>query len=163
MVSLYVPTVHPRIAERREEGPPLVVDSLPTGGWLASLNGRVGLGITVAVGSMWAAYAFTMLALVSLPSALQSGSLIVIISWIAQTFLQLVLLPIIIVGQNVLGAASDKRAQSTFEDTEALLHINEQLQAHMQAQDAAIVAIMDHLGLPTPGEQGDSGDGLAKV
>lgn len=125
----------------------------PTGGPLARVNARFGLGITVAVGSMWAAYLFTLLALISLPSAVRSGSLIILISWIAQTFLQLVLLPIIIVGQNVQAAASDKRAQSTFEDTEALLHINQQIQAHLQAQDQAILALMDQLGLPVPQEK----------
>lgn len=43
----------------------------------------------------------------------------VIIAWIAQTFLQLVLLPIIIVGPNVQ-AAADKRAEQTYKDAEAL-------------------------------------------
>jgi hypothetical protein len=56
-----------------------------------------------------------VLALISLPSAIKTGSSIVIISWIAQTFLQLVLLPIIIVGQNVQAAASDARAESDHE------------------------------------------------
>ena len=58
---------------------------------------------------------------ISLPAAIQSGSAIVIIGWIAQTFLQLVLLPIIIVGQNVQAAASDARAQS---DHDTLLAIH---------------------------------------
>ena len=38
---------------------------------------------------MICAYLFTILALISLPSALKSGQLIVSIAWIAQTFLQL--------------------------------------------------------------------------
>ena len=150
MSSLYVPVVHPRIAERRVAGPPKIADSIPTKGRFDRLNARFGLAVTVAIGSMWAAYLFTLLALISLPSALTSGSLLIIISWIAQTFLQLVLLPIIIVGQNVQGAAADGRAQATFDDTEALLHINQQLQAHMQAQDEAIIAIVAHLGITLP-------------
>jgi hypothetical protein len=147
---LFVPEVHPRIAARQLEGPPLIADTAVVGGPVARVNARFGLGITIAVGSMWAAYLFTSLALISLPSAIRSRDLIVIISWIAQTFLQLVLLPIIMVGQNVQGAASDRRAQSTFDDTEALLHINQQLQAHMHAQDAAIVAILEALGVSAP-------------
>jgi ATP-dependent Clp protease ATP-binding subunit ClpA len=61
------------------------------------------------------------------------------------------------VGQNAQGAASDKRAQATYDDTEALLHINEQIQAHIAAQDAAIVAILDRFDIPHPtvGETGD--------
>ncbi len=76
------------------------------------INARIAVGITKLVGSMWCAYAFAMLALISLPAAISSHDPLVIVSWIAQTFLQLVLLPIIIVGQNVLAAASDARAES---------------------------------------------------
>ena len=70
---------------------------------------------------MWCAYVFALVALISLPSALRSGNPIIIVSWIAQTFLQLVLLPIIIVGQNVQAAASDARAES---DHETLISIH---------------------------------------
>jgi len=76
------------------------------------LNTRVAVRITNTVGSMWCAYAFALLALVSLPSALRSHDAIIIVAWIAQTFLQLVLLPIIIVGQNVQAASSDARAEA---------------------------------------------------
>ena len=79
---------------------------------MGRINTRLAVGITKIVGSMWCAYAFALLALVSLPAALKSGSAIIIVAWIAQTFLQLVLLPIIIVGQNVQAAASDARAES---------------------------------------------------
>jgi len=84
-------------------------------------NTRVAVKITGVVGSMWCAYAFALLALISLPSALRSGNSIIIVGWIAQTFLQLVLLPIIIVGQNVQAAASDARALS---DHDTLLAIH---------------------------------------
>jgi len=87
---------------------------------------------------MICAYAFTTLALVSLPSALKSGSLIIIIAWIAQTFLQLVLLPIIIVGQNVQAAAADKRAEQTYLDAEAVLHEAQEIQKHLLAQDKVL-------------------------
>jgi hypothetical protein len=85
------------------------------------INTRVALGITKRVGSMWCAYLFALLALISLPAAISSHDPIVIVAWIAQTFLQLVLLPIIIVGQNVQAAASDARAES---DHETLLSIH---------------------------------------
>jgi hypothetical protein len=85
------------------------------------LNTRVAVRITKSVGSMWCAYLFALLALISLPSAIASGNSIIIIGWIAQTFLQLVLLPIIIVGQNVQAAASDARAESDH-DTLIAIH-----------------------------------------
>ncbi|MCC7448716.1 MAG: hypothetical protein IT324_14955 [Anaerolineae bacterium] len=88
---------------------------------IGRLNTRVAVMITKTVGSMWCAYAFALLALVSLPAAINSHDPIIIVAWIAQTFLQLVLLPIIIVGQNVQAAASDARAES---DHETLIAIH---------------------------------------
>lgn len=88
---------------------------------IGRFNTWVAVKITKSVGSMWCAYVFALIALISLPSAIQSGNSIIIIGWIAQTFLQLVLLPIIIVGQNVLAAASDARAES---DHETLISIH---------------------------------------
>src|SRR5487761_740773 len=88
---------------------------------IGRFNAILALKITKAVGSMWSAYAFALLALISFPAAIKSGQPIIIVAWIAQTFLQLVLLPIIIVGQNVEAAASDARAQS---DHDTLLSIH---------------------------------------
>jgi len=88
---------------------------------IGRFNTRVAVNITKVVGSMWCAYVFALLALISLPAALMSGSPIIIVAWVAQTFLQLVLLPIIIVGQNVQAAASDARAQS---DHDTLISIH---------------------------------------
>jgi uncharacterized membrane protein len=79
---------------------------------MGRINARLAVNITKMVGSMWCAYIFALLALISLPAAIRSHDPIIIIAWIAQTFLQLVLLPIIIVGQNVQAAASDARAES---------------------------------------------------
>jgi len=61
-----------------------------------------------------------------------------------------VLLPIIIVGQNVQAAASDKRAEETYKDAEAVLHEAMQIQEHLAAQDAALERILQHLGIPMP-------------
>lgn len=69
--------------------------------------------ITTGVGTMWAGYVFAALALVSLPAALHSGDPLVIVAWVAQTFLQLVLLPIIMVGQNLQAAATEQKIDET--------------------------------------------------
>ncbi len=82
------------------------------GSRMGRINTRLAVGITRVVGSMWCAYAFALLALISLPAAIRSHNAIILVGWIAQTFLQLVLLPIIIVGQNVQAAVSDARAES---------------------------------------------------
>src|SRR5450631_1793478 len=114
---------HPHVSQRKESGPPNVAEaaiSMHGPGPIGRFNANVGLKITMIVGTMWTAYIFTLLTLVSAPAAFHSGDRIIIVSWIAQTFLQLVLLPIIIVGQNTLAAASDARAEI---DHETLLAI----------------------------------------
>jgi uncharacterized membrane protein len=77
-------------------------------------NSAVGLKITVLVGTMWCAYVFALIALISLPDNIHSKQLLIL--WISSSFLQLVLLPIIIVGQNIQARAADARAAKTFED-----------------------------------------------
>jgi hypothetical protein len=84
-------------------------------------NAKVALLITRSVGTMACAYVFAAIALISLPAAINSGQVIVIVAWIAQTFLQLVLLSIIMVGQTVQSATSDARAAKEFADTETIL------------------------------------------
>ena len=107
-------------------------------------NARFGLKITLIVGTMWAAYLFTILALFALPSALQQGTYFVVV-WLSSSFLQLVLLPIIIVGQNIQAAAADKRAEDTYKDAEAVLKESEEIQKHLLAQDQVISDILTRL------------------
>jgi hypothetical protein len=136
---------HPRIATRKETGPPKVADAArpaEDASPMTRFNAALAVKITTAVGTMWCAYAFAALALVSLPSAIKSGNAVTLVSWISQTFLQLVLLSIIIVGQNVLAAASDKRAEATYEDADAVLHTAVAIQNHLEAQDAEIEKIL---------------------
>lgn len=80
---------------------------------IANFNKKLGARITSMVSTMWCAYIFAAIALVSLPGALKSGSTVVIVSWIAQTFLQLVLLSIIMVGQNVQSASVEQKINET--------------------------------------------------
>ena len=75
--------------------------------WLNSL----GLKITAMVSTMYCAIIFAAIALISLPSVIQSHSLLVSVAWLAQTFLQLVLLSIIMVGQNVQSEKSEARME----------------------------------------------------
>ena len=107
-------------------------------------NARFGLKVTLVVGTMWAAYVFSLLALLALPSAISQGTYYIIV-WLSSSFLQLVLLPIIIVGQNIQAAAADKRAEDTFKDAEAVLKEAEEIQKHLIAQDQVISAIVERL------------------
>jgi hypothetical protein len=139
---------HPRIEERKTQPPPKVRDQLQKGNGLGSrINAKVGLGITLVVGTMWCAYLFAVIAFLSLPSAIKSGNLVVIVAWISSNFLQLVLLPIIIVGQNIQSSAADARAEATYKDADAVLHEALQIQRHLQAQDEEISRILAGLTL----------------
>ena len=90
-------------------------------------NDWLAVRITNIVGTMWCAYAFAVLALISLPEAIRGGTA-TLIAWIAQTFLQLVLLSIIMVGQNVASKKSDRQLEQTYRDAEALLKISDEIQ-----------------------------------
>ncbi len=143
MSNIFTPVLHPRIELRKRERPVKVADMMPKGDTpITRFNKWLAVKVTTVVGTMWCAYAFAALAFVSLPAAIASGNPVVLVSWVSQTFLQLVLLSIIIVGQNVLAAAADKRAEATYEDADAVLHTALQIQAHLAAQDAEIEKIM---------------------
>lgn len=133
-MDVFTHTPHPHIEARK-------VRDASRPSW----NLRLGAKITQIVGTMWAAYVFAILALASLPAALLTANVVIIIGWVAQTFLQLVLLPVIMVGQNVQSAAADKRSEQTYNDAEAILHECLQLQAHLQAQDAVLAEAIQRI------------------
>ncbi|THD80612.1 MAG: hypothetical protein E7812_07740 [Phenylobacterium sp.] len=108
---------HPQIVRRKEQGVATIAKEF------TGFNGWLAVKITNGVATMWCAYAFAILALISLPEAIKAGTA-ALIAWIAQTFLQLVLLSIIMVGQKVAAQASDKQAEQTYKDAEALLEIS---------------------------------------
>jgi len=113
--GVHVP--HPHIAFRKQQEVPTIANEH------RGFNGWLAVNITRFVATMWCAYAFAILALISLPEAIKGGTA-ALIAWIAQTFLQLVLLSIIMVGQKVSASASDKQALQTYKDAEALLEIS---------------------------------------
>ena len=78
-------------------------------------NRRVAEKVTSFVSTMWCAYIFAALALISLPAAIRSGDVVIIVAWIAQTFLQLVLLSIIMVGQKSSSASVEEMIKETHE------------------------------------------------
>ena len=144
MTKIFDHMPHPHIERRRDEPPRPSTDALPRDTPIDRFNTYLALKITSVVGTMWCAYVFAGIALVSLPSALRAGTPETV-TWITQTFLQLVLLSIIIVGQNIQSAASDSRAQATYEDADAVLHTALEIQQHMEAQDREIERILEEI------------------
>jgi hypothetical protein len=135
-VSLFIHVPHPHIAARKAAAP--VTVAAQAGG---GLNARIALRLTAMVGTMPAAYLFTVLALFALPAVLGFSLLpartLLIVAWISQTFIQLVMLAVLQLGQNIAGTAADKRAEATYLDAESILHECLELQRHLQAQDAS--------------------------
>jgi hypothetical protein len=147
MANIYEYIRHPRATELAHLARPVKTDDFrkpKSDNFIAKFNSKFGLRITLVVGTMWAAYVFTVLALFALPDAIKQGTYFVIV-WLSSSFLQLVLLPIIIVGQNIQAAASDKRAEETYKDAEAVLKEAEEIQKHLLAQDEVITGILDRL------------------
>jgi len=116
---------------------------------MKKFNDWLAIKITDVVGSMWCAYIFTAIALISLPSAIATHNLITIVSWVAQTFLQLVLLSVILKGQNIQGERSEKviaRIDDNTDKTElivAKIENNADKIAELSEQMANILKIIE--------------------
>jgi len=145
--KIYEYVRHPRVEELQKIDHPIKTNDFrrtKSDNVFTRLNARFGLKVTLVVGTMWCAYVFTIIALFALPSAMQQGTYYVVV-WLSSSFLQLVLLPVIIVGQNIQAKAADKRSEETYKDAEAVLKESEEIQKHLLAQDAAISSILDRL------------------
>lgn len=135
---------HPRLEELRNEQPPKVEDEH------VGFNGRLASLITKGVGNMWAFYAVATM--MGLWMAFLGKHVFgdpypwALMLLVFGGILQMLLMIAIMVGQQVLGAAADKRAEQTFKDAEAILQECTQLQAHLQAQDERMTLILRSAG-----------------
>jgi hypothetical protein len=154
MSTLYQYIQHPWVQEHKLHGPVKVEDQRPHDTTWQRINAAIGLRITVLVGTMLCAYVFAAIALISLPSNIHSTQTLIL--WISSSFLQLVLLPIIIVGQNIQAKASDKRSEDTYNDAAAILHEALQIQHHLEAQDEAIERILGSVAAMSPSSSSGS-------
>jgi uncharacterized membrane protein len=147
-ISLVETQHHPWIAERKVTPPPTVADQY------VGRNGRIAAWITRRVGSMWAFYVAALF---------QFGwiglSVIGVITFDPYPFAfllflsslaQLIFMFVIMVGQEVIGRAGDKRAQQTYLDAEAVLHECARLEEHLTAQDRVIVEICGYIAAHAP-------------
>ncbi len=113
---------------------------------IGRFNAAVAVWITRIVGTMYCAYAFTLIALVALPAAIEQGSPTVLVNWLSSNFLQLVLLPIIIVGQNVISAAQDSRAEADHETLTALHQLAKQQIEILEGQNRILDLLKEKVG-----------------
>ena len=111
---------------------------------VAGFNTRIAVALTEKVGTMWTAYVFAVLAIIGLFAILGVLTPLValLVAWVSQTFIQLVLLPIIMVGQNVLGHKSELQSEEQYNFTMKSYHDIEQIMQHLDRQDEAILEIL---------------------
>lgn len=140
MEPLYSHTEHPHTARNVNL---LHAFELKSSGF----NQRFAVTLTKTVSSMWAAYLFAVLALLGLFGLLGwlSPFVFLLTTWISQQFLQLVFLPILAVGQDVLSRHQELQAEETYQTTMKIFHESEQMRLHMDAQDQEILALKNLL------------------
>ena len=107
----------------------------------AGFNSRLAVALTQGTGTMWTAYVFAILAFIGLFGLLGwlNPFVFLLTTWISQQFLQLVLLPVILVGQNVLSHKAELQADEQFHTTMSTYHDIEQIMQHLSAQDAELL------------------------
>lgn len=102
---------------------------------------KVAVFITKIVGTMWCAIIFALIALIGLPEAIKGGKGD-LIDWLTQTFLQLVLFSIIMVGQNLQNKHAQKRADFNFDvNVKSELEI-ETVLGHLENQNELLKDIL---------------------
>jgi ABC-type multidrug transport system fused ATPase/permease subunit len=114
------------------------------------INTKIAILLTNSVGSMWTAYLFVVIAIVGLFAILGVFSPLValLVAWASQTLIQLVLLPVIMVGQNVLNRKAELQAEEQFNTTMSTYHDIEQIMQHLVAQDTELLRharMLEHL------------------
>lgn len=110
-----------------------------------SAQQRLALWITDGVGSMWCVYVFAILPLFSLPATIRTHDPIVYVSWLSQAFLQLVLLPLLMVGQNIQGRHAELRAETDFEVNQKAEEEVETILRQLKEIDERTLAIVEAL------------------
>ncbi len=103
----------------------------------AGFNDKLAILLTKGVGTMICAYIFAVLAIVGFPGFNATPTQYV--QWISQTFIQLVMLSVIMVGQAVLGRKQELQADEQFNTTLSTYHDIEQMMQHLSAQDAELL------------------------
>ena len=141
---------HPYLDQHKVEKPPEVQDGQ------IGINGRIAAWLTRRVGSMWAFYAATAFQFgwigLALAGVIRFDPYPFAFLLFLSSLAQLIFMFVIMVGQDVLGRAGDKRSQQTFLDAEVILHESLELQAHLLAQDRLIVKICDYIHENAPRE-----------
>ncbi|MFJ8470979.1 DUF1003 domain-containing protein [Kitasatospora sp. NPDC094011] len=141
-VSLLETSGHPWIHRHRVQPPPQALDQV------TGVNGRIAAWLTGRLGSMWAFYlaAVTQVVWIGMSRlGLQTFDPypFAFMSFLS-TLAQLIFMIVIMVGQDVLGKAGDRRAEQTLLDAEAVLHECGRMKDRLEAQGMIIESLADY-------------------
>lgn len=135
-VSLLESSQHPWIERHRVQPPPLATDHV------IGVNGRIAARLMQLLGSMWTFYASALTQVAWIVLAEAGVQRFDPYPFAFMTFLstlaQLIFMVVIMVGQDVLGQAADRRSEQTFLDAEAILHECQRMKARLTAQDRVL-------------------------
>ncbi|MGC0317949.1 DUF1003 domain-containing protein [Kitasatospora acidiphila] len=141
-VSLLESSPHPWIQRHRVQPAPQAVDQT------TGVNGRIAAWLTQRLGSMWAFYVAAVTQLVWIGMAELGVQKFDPYPFAFMSFLstlaQLVFMIVIMVGQDVLNKAADRRSEQTLLDAEAILHECRRMKARLVAQDRVIDSLADY-------------------
>src|SRR5215469_12994618 len=141
-VSLLDTSAHPWIERHRVQPPPQAMDQA------VGINGRIAAWLTQRLGSMWAFYASAGVQLAWIVFAVAGVQRFDPYPFAFMTFLstlaQLIFMIVIMVGQDVLGRAADRRSEQTFLDAGAILHECDRMEARLAMQDRIIDSLADY-------------------
>jgi hypothetical protein len=132
---------HPHIAYRKKHGPPTVQQAIEEH---PSFNLRLAARGTRLFSSMPAFYIFVIYGALG---AVFVSAQVTLLYW--SNWAQLWSLPLLAVGSAVLGVGLNKMMKRQFDDVEAILHSQDQVAAHLAAQDEKILAILAELAANT--------------
>ena len=77
-----------------------------------SFNNKFAVWIATHVGSMYCFYLFNVIAFLSAKAAFETHDLVPIVNWVSSNWIQLVLLPAIMVAQNVAQEATEAKSDA---------------------------------------------------
>jgi uncharacterized membrane protein len=142
-VSLLESSPHPWIERHRVQPPPQAIDQAVT------VNGRVAAWLTKRLGTMWAFY---------LASGTQVAWIVLAVAGVQRfdpypfafmsflsTLAQLIFMIVIMVGQDVMGRAGNRRSEQTFLDGEAILYECRRMKVRLTAQDRIISSLTGYI------------------
>lgn len=141
-VSLLQSQPHPWIEQHRVRHPPKARDQV------VSMNGRIAAWLTQRLGSMWTFYTALLTQVVWIGLAMLGVQRFDRYPFLFMTFLstlaQLITMLVIMVGQDVLSRAADRRSEQTFLDARAILHECRRMRQRLTAQDRLINSLCDY-------------------